>query len=51
MKTCNFLLLSKILGFDESDSVCCSVVSDSLQLQGTVACQAPLSMEFSRQEH
>ena len=29
-----------------------SVVSDSLQPHGLyVACQAPLSMEFSRQEH
>ena len=51
MKTCNFLLLFKILGFDESDTVCCSVVSDSLQLRGTVACQTPLSMEFSRHEY
>ena len=29
----------------------CSVMSDSLQPHGTVACQVPLSMEFSRQEH
>ena len=27
------------------------VVSDSLQHHGLVACQAPLSMEFSRQEY
>ena len=36
----------------ESQSVSCSVVSDSLWLHGLyVACQAPLSMEFSRQEY
>ena len=29
----------------------CSVVSDPLQLHGTVARQAPLSMEFPRQEY
>ena len=33
-----------------SDSVSCSVVSDST-IPWTVAHQAPLSMEFSRQEH
>ena len=34
----------------ESESLSCSVVSDSLS-PWTVACQAPLSMEFSRQEY
>ena len=29
----------------------CSIVSDSLGIPWTVACQAPLSMGFSRQEH
>ena len=29
----------------------CSVLSNSLQPHGTVACQVPLSMEFSRQEY
>ena len=29
----------------------CSVGSDSLRPQGTIACQDPLSMELSRQEH
>ena len=29
----------------------CSVVSDSLQLKGLLAQQAPLSMELSRQKH
>ena len=29
----------------------CSVMSDSLRAHGTVAYQAPLSMEFSRQEY
>ena len=28
-----------------------SVMSDSFETLGTVACQAPLSMEFSRQEY
>ena len=31
--------------------VSCSVMSDSLRAHGTVAHQAPLSMEFSRQEY
>ena len=36
----------------ESESESRSVVSDSLQPHGlAVACQAPLSMELSRQEH
>ena len=35
----------------ESESVSCSVGSDSLQPPLTVARQAPLSMEFSRQEY
>ena len=34
----------------ESGSISCSVVSDSVT-SWTVACQAPLSMEFSRQEY
>ena len=34
----------------ESESVSCSVESDSLR-PWTVDCQAPLSMEFSRQEY
>ena len=38
---------NSINGF-ESESVSCSVMSDSLQPCG---CQAPLSMEFSRQEY
>ena len=29
----------------------CSVVSDSFAAPGTIACQAPLSMGFSRQEY
>ena len=29
----------------------CSVLSNSLRLQWTMACQAPLSVEFSRQEY
>ena len=29
----------------------CSVVSDSFATAWTVACQAPLSMKFSRQEY
>ena len=33
-----------------SKSVSCSVISDS-ETPWTVACQAPLSMEFSRQEY
>ena len=33
------------------ESVTCSVVSDSLQSRWTVACQAPLSTGFSRQEY
>jgi len=32
------------------ESVSCSVVSDSVT-PWTIACQAPLSMEFSRQEY
>ena len=37
---------------DESNTtVTCSVVSDSLQSRWTVACQAPLSTGFSRQEY
>ena len=35
----------------ECESISHPIVSDSLQLHGTVACQAPLSMEFSRQEY
>ena len=31
--------------------VSCSVVSDSWQPRGLVACQAPLSVEFSRQKY
>ena len=34
----------------ESESVSCSVMSDSAT-PWTIACQAPLSMEFSRQEY
>ena len=34
----------------KNESVSCSIVSDSVTLW-TVACQAPLSMEFSRQEY
>ena len=34
----------------ESESVSCSVTSD-FATPWTVACQAPLSMEFSRQEY
>ena len=40
------------LGFvTKSESVSCSVVSDSSETPRSVACQAPLSMEFSRQEY
>ena len=39
------------VGFFESESVHCSVVSDSFATPWTVACQAPLSMGFSRQEY
>ena len=35
----------------QCESVSCSVVSDSLQPQWSEARQAPLSMEFSRQEY
>jgi len=35
----------------ESESVSHSVVSDSFVIPWTVACQIPLSMEFSRQEY
>ena len=35
----------------ESESVISSVMSDSLQPYGLVAFQAPLSVEFSRQEY
>ena len=41
-----------LLILKESESVSCSVVSDSLRPHGLyVVCQAPLSMEFSRQEN
>ena len=33
------------------ENVSCSVVANSLQTPWTVACQAPLSMKFSRQEY
>ena len=36
---------------EESESVSCPVVSDSFVTPWTVARQAPLSMEFSRQEY
>ena len=35
----------------ESESVSCVIVSSFLQPHGLVAHQAPLSMEFSRQEY
>ena len=35
----------------ESESVSCSVVSDSSETPQSIARQAPLSMEFSRQEY
>ena len=35
----------------KSENVSHSVVSDSLRPPWTVACQAPLSMKFSRQEY
>ena len=36
----------------QTENVTCSVLLDSLQLHPwTIACQAPLSMEFSRQEY
>ena len=35
----------------KSANVSCSVVSDSFRPNGLAARQAPLSMEFSRQEH
>ena len=35
----------------ESESVNCSVMSNSLQLHGVATHQAPRFMEFSRQEH
>ena len=35
----------------ESESVSCSVMSNSFMIPCTVACQAPLSMELSRQEY
>ena len=38
--------------YNQSESVIYSVVSDSLWPHGlTIACQAPLSMKFSRQEY
>ena len=42
------MMFSKV---KESESVSCSAVSDSFVTPWTLACQAPLSMEFSRQEH
>ena len=39
------------VGFFESESVHCSVVSDSFATPWTVACQAPLSIGFSSQEN
>ena len=42
-------IFTSLIYFFESFN--CLVVSDSLWLHGTVACQAPLSMEFSRQEY
>ena len=46
-----FILIFKIQPFfNENDSVSCLVVSNSLQ-PVTVAYQAPLSMEFPRQEY
>ena len=35
----------------ESESVSCSVMSNSLRPPWTIACQAPLFMEFFRQEY
>ena len=35
----------------KGESISHSIVSDSLQHWKTVACQIPLSMEFSRQEY
>ena len=40
----------KVKHLSESESVSRSVMSDSVT-PWTVACQAPLSMEFSRQKH
>ena len=42
--------LATSLSVKESESVSCSVLSDSVT-PWTIACQAPLSMEFSRQEY
>ena len=36
---------------EESESVSCSVVSDSFATLWTVACQVPLSIGFPRQEY
>ena len=44
------LQLIASLSVKESESVSCSVLSDSVT-PWTVACQAPLSMGFSRQEY
>ena len=40
----------KALLYSHTESVSCSVMSNSVA-PSTVACQAPLSMEFSRQEY
>ena len=40
-----------VAGFFESESVNCLVMSASFATPWTVACQAPLSMGFSRQEY
>ena len=39
------------VGFFESESVNCSVMSDSFVTPWTIACHTPLSIVFSRQEY
>ena len=47
----DYFLLSVFLHFFYILSVSHSAVSDSLRPLWTAVCQAPLSMEFSRQEY
>ena len=45
------MVIKNILLICESESVSCSVMSNSFTIPWTVACQVPLSMELSRQEY
>ena len=53
---CSLIVSSILSSFSNSTRVCvcvlsCSVVPDTFGTHWTVVCQAPLSMEFSRQEY